>query len=112
MATLTIKQLSAPVALTTTAQTIITAPTGATTAIVNGVIRFSNTTAGGLTVTAYAVPNGGSAGTSNAFLSAETVGANAHLDSAFPQLGPQDTLQALASGAGVTLSVLNGVIVQ
>jgi hypothetical protein len=110
--TIAIIQLFPPTVLTTSAATLFTMPTSPTTSILrNGRMRFLNTTASPVTVTAYAVPKGGTAGVGNAFLDAQSIAANAYLDTDIPVMAEGDFLQALASaGTAVTASELDGVI--
>ena len=58
----------------------------------NGKMRFSNTTNASKTLTAYAVPFGGSAGSANAFMTAESLAANTHVDVDIPMLAAGDYL--------------------
>ena len=109
---LSITQLFPPTVLTNSAATLFTMPTSPTTSILkNGRMRFNNTTAGAITVTAYAVPKGGTAAVGNAFLSAVSIAANSFLDTDIPVMGEGDFLQALASAnTSITASQLDGVL--
>jgi len=101
-------QMFAPTVLTTSAATLFTA-SGAT--LNRGRIRFTNTSGSNVTVTAYGIPNGGTAGPGNEFLVAQTVLAGANLDVDVPVLAPGGFIQALASaGTSVTAHSLDGVL--
>jgi hypothetical protein len=108
--TITYSQLFAPTVLTTSAATLFTAPATLTTTLLRGGrIRFTNTTAGAVTVTAHAIPSGGSAAAGNMFLQAKSIAANDYLDTDVPMLGPGGFVQALASAnTSVTASALSG----
>lgn len=112
MAAVQVTQLFTPTVLTTGAVAIYTAPaTPTTTAISRLRARFTNTTVGSVSVTAYAIPSGGSAGVGNCCANAEAIAANNHLDLDIPVLGPGDKFEALASaGTSITVSQLGGVI--
>lgn len=114
MAALSFIKLFQPTVLTTGATTIYTCPVAPSTSVLkNGRVRFTNTTAGAVTVTAYAVPSAGTAGASNAFLNAVSVAANAYLDVDLPSLAAGDTFQALASAAtSITVHEVGGVLSQ
>ncbi len=108
--TITYSQLMAPTVLTTAAATLFTVPTApATTLLRGGRMRFTNTTAGAITVTAYAVPLAGSAAAGNAFVSAKSIAANDFLDVDVPLMGPGGFVQALASAnTSITAHALSG----
>lgn len=98
-----------PVQLPGTATTLFTVPAPASTLLRGGRIRFTNTTAGAITVTAYAVPNAGSVGVANAFVSAKSIAANDYLDVDVPIMPSGATLQALASAAtSITAHMIAG----
>ena len=101
-----------PTVLTGSAATIYTVPsTPSSTTLINGRVRFTNTSNATQAVTWYAVPNGGSAGAGNCQGNAETIAANAHLDIDVPLLGPGGFLQAFAGNASeVTMSALAGIL--
>ena len=106
--------LFGPTSLTTTVTVLGTVPnTGAnTTVLTNGQIRFSNTTGGSISITAYAVPVGVAPSSVNAFATTEPVAANSHVDMAIPLIQGGGSLQALASGnASIVAFQLSGVIV-
>lgn len=107
-----IPQLFDPVVLTTSAAAIYTAPASPASIAVSGIkVRFTNTTAGSVSVTAYAVPSAGTAGAGNCCANAEAIAANNHLDLVIPVLGPGDFFSALASaGTSITVSQLSGTI--
>jgi hypothetical protein len=110
----TVKQMFEPLLLTAVVQTLFTAPASTNANFVAVVrrakVRFSNTTAGALTVSAYAVPAGGTAGdTTNAFMVAESIPANTHVDVDVPMLMAGDFVQAKASG-NVMCTFLDAVL--
>lgn len=86
--------------LTTSAVSIYTCPASPVTSVVkNGRIRFTNTSAAAVAVTAYIVPSAGTASASNCFLNAYAIGANSYFDIDLPTMAAGDMLQALASAA-------------
>lgn len=98
-----------PVVLTTVLQTLYTVPAAVTMRA--GVLRFTNTTAGAVTVTVHAVPAAGTASDGNAFVKALSVPASDYYDVAIPILKAGDFLQALASAnASITCHFLQGVV--
>jgi hypothetical protein len=109
---LTFTQLFAPTVLAAAAAAIYTCPASPTTTVLkNGRVRFTNTSATAVTVTAYAVPNAGAAGPGNCFLNAESIAANAHMDVDIPTLAAGDAFQAFASAAtSITASEIGGVL--
>lgn len=111
MSSLTIIQLFPPTVLTTSAATLFIMATSPPAVVLrNGRIRFTNTTAGPVSVTAYAIQSGGTASASNAFLNGETIAPNSHLDSDIPMLAVSGFVQALASAnTSVTATALDGV---
>ena len=110
--TINISQLFAPAVLTGSAVTYYTVPAApASNTLINGRVRFSNTTTGVVTVTAYAIQSGGSASAANAFMTLEGVPANAHVDVDLPLLGAGGFFQALAGATtSITVLCLGGVI--
>lgn len=102
-------KLFEPVVLTTAVQTLYTVP--ASQILRGAVVRFTNTTAGIVTVTAYAVPSGGGAGVGNALVIGRAVGVNDFFDLVIPTLKPSDFIQALASAnTAITAQFLQGVL--
>lgn len=102
----------APTVLTTSAATLYTVPTTPTSALLRGGrMRFTNTTAGPITVTAHAVPSGGSAAVGNAFVNAKSVAAGDYLDVDVPIIPAGGFIQALASAnTSITAHMLSGSI--
>ncbi len=100
----------APTVLGTGAGTLFTVPLlPASTLLRGGRIRLTNTTAGPVTATLYAVPLAGSAAAGNAFLSAKTVAANDILDIDVPIMPAGAFLQALAGAAtSITAHMISG----
>lgn len=98
-----------PVVLTGAAATIYTVPAGQ---IARGiVVRFTNTTAGIVNFTAYAVPSGGSAGTGNVITISKAVAPNDYYDLVIPTLKAGDFIQALASAVtSITAHFIQGVL--
>lgn len=101
-----------PTVLTGSAAVIYTVPASpSTTTLINGRVRFTNTSNASQAITWYAVPSAGSPGAGNCQGNAETVAANAHLDIDVPLMGPNWTIQAFAGNASeVTVSALAGVL--
>jgi hypothetical protein len=101
-----------PTVLTTIVATLYTVGTTPTTNLLRGGrVRLTNTTAGAVTATLYAVPNLGSPGVGNAFVSAQSIAANSYLDVDVPIMGPGTTLQALAgANTSITIHMLAGSI--
>ncbi len=70
---------------------------------------LTNTTAGAVSVTAHAVPSGGTASDGNAFLKAKSIAANDYLDVDVPIIALGGTLQALASAnTSITAHMISG----
>lgn len=105
-------KLFEPAVLTTSAATLfIVATTPTTNLLRGGRVRFTNTTASAVAVTAYAVPLSGSAANGNSFLVAKSIGANDYLDVDLPAMKAGDFLQALASAAtSVTAHFIAGSV--
>jgi len=101
-----------PTVITASAATIYTVPgSPSTTTLINGRVRFTNTSNATQAVTWYAVPSGGTAGAGNCQGNAETLSANTHVDLDVPLMGPGGFIQALAGNAStVTMSALAGII--
>lgn len=113
MTTLTIQKLFSPRALTNVVAIVYTCPVSPPSACLkNGRVRFTNTTAGAITVTAYTVgPSPAVPAAGNMFLNAVSIAANGFLDVNLPTLGAGDTFQAFASAAAsITVSEIGGVI--
>lgn len=112
MTALTIQRLFAPRALSNVVGIIYTCPTSPPSACLkDGRVRFTNTTAGAITVTAYTVIPAGTPAAGNMFLNAVSIPANGYLDTNVPTLGAGDTFQAFASAAAsITVSEIGGVI--
>lgn len=92
--------------LTTSAATIFTA----TDLLKNGRVRFTNTTAGAITVNAHVVAAAGSASDSNAFLKLKSIAASDYLDVDLPSMISGDFLQALASAnTSCTIHEIGGI---
>jgi hypothetical protein len=109
---LTATSLVQGVQLTNSAATYYTCPSNQRVVIRHAV--FTNTTAGAITVTAYVVPSGGSAGDPTTVLKAFSIAGNTAYTS--PELSgvvlnTGDTLQALAS-ASTSISLNASGIVQ
>jgi hypothetical protein len=108
-----IQQFFAPTVLTGSAVTLGTpVPSSpASSTLQNARIRFTNTDTAIHTVTAYAVPLSGTAGTGNCFLNAESIAPNSHLDVDVPVLAAGGFIQALADSASkITAFSLGGTV--
>lgn len=99
-----------PTVLGVAAATLFTVPSSpASTLLRGGRIRLTNTTAGAVTATLYAVPLSGTASAANAFLSGKTIGANDYLDVDIPLMGPGAFVQGLAGAAtSITAHMISG----
>lgn len=105
------QKLFEPTVLTTSAATLFTVNASPSTNLLRGGrVRFTNTTAAALTVTAYSVPSGGTAADGNAFIKARSIAANDYLDIDLPNMKAGDFLQALASATGITAHYINGSV--
>lgn len=100
----------APTVLGVAAATLTTVPTSpASTLLRGGRIRLTNTTAGAVTATLYAVPLAGTAAAGNAFLSAKSIAANDYLDVDVPIMPAGSFIQGLAGAAtSITAHMISG----
>jgi hypothetical protein len=72
-------------------------------------MRLTNTTAGAVTATLYAVPLAGTAAVGNAFLSAKSIAANDYLDVDVPIMPAGAFIQGLAGAAtSITAHMVSG----
>jgi hypothetical protein len=94
------------------ADDLITVPSApSTNLLINGRVRFVNDTVGAVTITAWAVPSGGTAGHTNICLPVTSIAANSYLDVDIPQIGAGGKLQAQAGAAtSITAQCLDGAI--
>ena len=98
------------IATTPTLTTLRTTP--ASTRDIVKCIDICNTTTGNLTATVYLVESGGTAGASNTLIPTITLNANTPFQWTGTQvLNAGDTIQATASGAGITINVSGGEVV-
>lgn len=109
---LSFTKLFQPAQIAATATAYFTMPTSPTSSLLrNGRVRVSNTSAGAVTVTLYAVPSGGTAGDDNTIVLDYAVGANSFIDFDIPTLAAGDEIQALAGAAtSLTIHAMDGVI--
>lgn len=107
-----VSQLFAPTVATTGAATLYTAPSVPTTSTLSrGRIRFTNTSSGSVSVTAYAIQAAGTASPTNCFMNQVSIAQNTHLDVDVPVLGPGGFIQVLASAlTSITVTQLDGLI--
>lgn len=100
----------APTVLTTSAADLVTvAATPATILLRGGRMRLTNTTAGPVTATLYAVPPAGTAADGNAFLKGKSIAANDYLDVDLPIMPAGSKIQGLAGAAtSITAHMLAG----
>lgn len=112
MASLDFSKLFAPNQVNNANETLYTVPASPTTnRLRNAVIRFANTTAGAVTIKAFAVPSGGAAGDDNVFLPTTSVAANSYIDVDMPVLEAGGTLVAIAGAAtSITAHYMSGVL--
>lgn len=103
-------KLFSPAQLGTSANTYYTVPAGKQ--LRNAVIQFANTTAGAVTVTAYAIDSGGSASDANAIVKGKSIAATETLTVSVPVMDAGSVLQALASAAtSITIVSIDGLLV-
>lgn len=108
---LTFTKLFEPTQLGTTITTIFTAQADPTTTVIKNMrIRLTNTSSSVLQATLYCVPSGSSASTANQFLCQSGVAVNGYVDIDVPSMAAGDSLQGLASGAGITVHEMAGMI--
>ncbi len=92
---------------TPTKTTVYTTP--ASTRTIVKTIDLCNTSTGGLTVTVYLVQSGGTAGATNTLIPTITIPINGYYQWTGAQvLNAGDTIQATASGAGITINASGG----
>lgn len=105
-------KLFEPTVLTTSAATLFTVGATPTSNLLRGGrVRFTNTTAGAVTVTAHCIAAAGSAADGNAIIKAKSIAANDYLDIDLPAMKAGDFLQALASAAtSITAHYITGSI--
>ena len=94
------------------AETLYTVPaTPSTSLLRNARVRFSNVTAGAVTIKAWAVPVSGSATDTNVILPTYSVAANSFLDVDVPLLKAGDFLQAQAGAASsINAQLIDGFL--
>jgi hypothetical protein len=94
------------------ADTLFTLPTSpANTVLRNGRIRFVNTTAGFVTIKAWAVPPAGATADANVMLPTTSVGVNGFVDVDVPMLPAGYSVQAQAgAAASITAHFLDGFL--
>jgi len=86
-------------------------PVPSSTILRNGRVRFSNTTAGAVTIKAWSVPPSGSASDSNMCLPVTSISANEYLDIDVPTMSAGYTLRAQAGAASsITATNLDGFL--
>lgn len=92
------------------ADTLLTVPASPTgTVLLNARVRFSNHTGGAVDITAWAVPSGGSAGTTNVCLPTTSIAAGDFIDLNVPQIAAGGTLEAQSGAAtSITAQPLDG----
>lgn len=82
------------------------------TVLQNGRIRLTNTTAGVVTATMYAVPAGGAINNANGFFPTMSIRANDYVDTDLPQMAAGDQLFGYASAAtAISVAAMNGNLV-
>ncbi len=111
--TIAVIQMFAPTQLSTAAVTLYTVTGSASAVLARGRIRFTNTGTTAGTVTAYDIPNGGTATPATAYnwCPGLAIGAGANLDIDVPAITVGGTIQALSNlGTAVIAHALDGVI--
>lgn len=77
--------------------------------LINARVRFTNHTGVAVTITGWAVPNGGSAGNTNICLPQTSIGPNSYLDVDVPQIDAGGTFEAQSGAANsITATALDG----
>lgn len=109
---LTFAKLFQPQQLPNVVGTIYTNPANPTTSVLkNGRVRLTNTTAGAVTATLYAVPSSGAPTDANAFMKGQSIAANSFVDVDLPTLAAGDMLQGLAGAVtSITIHELGGAL--
>lgn len=99
--------------LGTVAATLYTVPTTpAGQGLFAGRVRVTNIAVSTHSVTAYAIPQGGTAAAANCFINGEAIAPNNHADFDIPNLAAGGFIQMLAdTAASLNVSALNGVLV-
>jgi len=93
------------------AEILYTVPAPASSILRNARVRFSNTTAGAVTVKVWAVPSGGSVGDGTVCLPEKSIAANDFIDVDIPVLGVGGTIRAKAGAASsITASCMGGFV--
>lgn len=111
--TISYVQFFEPIVLTTSDQTIYTVPTSPTTNILRGGrVRFANSSASAVQVSAYAVPaNGSASAPGNVFAPGISVPSYGFIDVDVPLMSAGDFIQAVAgSASAITMSAINGAL--
>lgn len=111
--TISVIQMFAPTQLSTAAATLYIVAGSGTAVLARGRIRFTNTSTLAGTVTAYDIPNGGTATPATAynFCPGLAISAGANLDLDVPAIAVGGTIQAFSSlGTAVIAHSLDGVI--
>ena len=108
--TISYAQFMSPTVLGTAASTLFTIPAlPASNLFRGGRMRLTNTTAGAVTATLYAVPIAGAAAAGNAFMSGKSIAANDFMDVDIPIIAPGGFVQGLAGAAtSITVSMISG----
>ncbi len=93
-------------------ETLYTVPASPTNTILrNARVRFANTTAGAVTIEAWAVPSGGSATASTSCLPTLSIAAYDYVDIDIPVIGAGGTIRAQAGAAtSITATCLDGFL--
>ena len=94
------------------ADTLFTVPSSPTASILrNGRVRFANTTAGAVTIKAWAVPTAGAASDANVILPITSIAANSYIDLDVPIMSAGAFMQAQAGAAtSITATHIDGFI--
>ena len=89
--------------------TMVTTPANAI--LRNARVRFANTTAGAVTVQAWAVPSAGAANDTTVFLPTVSIAANSYIDVDVPVIAAGGTIRAQAGAANsITATAIDGFI--
>jgi hypothetical protein len=105
-------QLFDPNVVNSTTETLYTVPSTPTSTILrNARVRFANTTAGAVSITAWAVPSGGSAADATCCLPVVSIAAYGYIDVDVPVIAAGGTIRAQAGAAtSITATSLDGFL--
>lgn len=109
---ITFRKLFNPGQLANASALLYTVPAAPTTNLLsNARVRLTNTTAGAVAATLYAVPAAGAASATNTFLPAVSIAPNDFLDVDVPQLAAGDAIYGFAGAAtSISIAAMDGFL--